>query len=222
MIVIGWGYAARKEKLVLDALSQAQHKNTYLEHAAKILRHDMHSGINTYIPRGVRSLERRLERDPEIIERLKLDAPLRMLKEGLAHTRRVYQGVTEFTNLVRDGVEIQKTESDLKALMVDYLDMTSYKDHLDGIALSDPWHFEVDIHLVDAGSLDQIYMILPDGFTSYPLDNEGDNWGYGSWPTSYPTLTALQAIYPTGLYTFDFRDGSDMLIKSVQMDHCRQ
>lgn len=130
VIVIGWGYAARKEKLVLDALSQAQHKNTYLEHAAKILRHDMHSGINTYIPRGVRSLERRLERDPEIIERLKLDAPLRMLKEGLAHTRRVYQGVTEFTNLVRDGVEIQKTECDLKALMVDYLDMTSYKDQV--------------------------------------------------------------------------------------------
>ena len=27
-------------------------KNTYLEHAAKILRHDMHSGINTYMPRG--------------------------------------------------------------------------------------------------------------------------------------------------------------------------
>jgi hypothetical protein len=96
--------------------------------------------------------------------------------------------------------------------------MTSYKDHLDGTALSNPWHFEVDIHLVEAGSLDQIYMILPDGFTTYPLDNEGDNWGYGSWPTSYPTLTALQAIYPTGLYTFDFRDSSDLLIKSVQMD----
>ena len=31
-------------------------KNTYLEHAAKILRHDMHSGINTYMPRGLSSL----------------------------------------------------------------------------------------------------------------------------------------------------------------------
>ena len=35
-------------------------KNVYLEHAAKIIRHDMHSGINTYIPRGIKSLKRRL------------------------------------------------------------------------------------------------------------------------------------------------------------------
>ena len=32
-------------------------KNSYLEHAAKILRHDMHSGINTYMPRGLSSLK---------------------------------------------------------------------------------------------------------------------------------------------------------------------
>jgi hypothetical protein len=38
-------------------------KNSYLEHAAKILRHDMHSGINTYMPRGLRSLKRRLTED---------------------------------------------------------------------------------------------------------------------------------------------------------------
>jgi signal transduction histidine kinase len=130
VIVIGWGYSTRKEKLVLDALAQAQHKNTYLEHAAKILRHDMHSGINTYLPRGVRSLEKRLGRRPEITAELKLEAPLKLLKEGLAHTRRVYQGVTEFTNLVRDGVVIQKTECDLKVLLSDYLDMTSYKDQV--------------------------------------------------------------------------------------------
>ena len=43
-------------------------KNTFLEHAAKILRHDMHSGINTYMPRGVSSLKRRL--NEEIIEEL--------------------------------------------------------------------------------------------------------------------------------------------------------
>ena len=38
-------------------------KNSYLEHAAKILRHDMHSGINTYMPRGLNSLKRRLKKD---------------------------------------------------------------------------------------------------------------------------------------------------------------
>ena len=40
---------------------EIEKKNTYLEHAAKILRHDMHSGINTYMPRGLSSLERRLK-----------------------------------------------------------------------------------------------------------------------------------------------------------------
>ena len=54
-------------------------KNTYLEHAAKIIRHDMHSGINTYIPRGLSSLERRLK--PEDIEKLKIEAPMKMIKE---------------------------------------------------------------------------------------------------------------------------------------------
>ena len=32
----------------------ANKKTVYLEHAAKILRHDIHSGINTYIPRGIK------------------------------------------------------------------------------------------------------------------------------------------------------------------------
>ena len=29
-------------------------KKIYLDYTAKILRHDMHSGINTYIPRGIK------------------------------------------------------------------------------------------------------------------------------------------------------------------------
>jgi len=105
------------------------------------------------------------------------------------------------------------------ALDIEGIYMTSYKDHLDGTPPSDPWYFEVDIHLVDTGSLAYIDMTLPDGFTTYPLDTDDGNWGYGSWPTSYPTLTALQAIYPTGLYTFDFLDSSRSLIKSVQLDY---
>jgi PAS domain S-box-containing protein len=106
-------------------------KNTYLEHAAKILRHDMHSGINTYIPRGVSSLERRLT--PETIESLKLEAPLKMIKEGLKHTQKVYKGVYEFTNLVKTDVVLSKTECSIQKIMDDYLTSTAYKSqvHLD-------------------------------------------------------------------------------------------
>ncbi len=41
-------------------LDEINKKNSYLEHAARIIRHDMHSGINTYMPRGISSLEKRL------------------------------------------------------------------------------------------------------------------------------------------------------------------
>lgn len=99
-------------------------KNTYLEHAAKILRHDMHSGINTYIPRGISSLERRLT--PEVIESLKLEAPLKMIKEGLKHSQKVYKGVYEFTNLVKKDVVLSKELVNLKEILHNYLSSTAY------------------------------------------------------------------------------------------------
>jgi PAS domain S-box-containing protein len=107
---------------------EIEKKNTYLEHAAKILRHDMHSGINTYIPRGVSSLERRLTE--EVIKTLKLESPLKMLKEGLKHTQKVYKGVYEFTNLVKQDVVLTKTECNIKTILDEYLSSTSYKSQV--------------------------------------------------------------------------------------------
>ena len=103
---------------------EIEKKNTYLEHAAKILRHDMHSGINTYMPRGLSSLERRLT--PEDIKNLKIESPLRMIKEGLKHSQKVYKGVYEFTNLVKRDVVLNKAECDLKLILSDYLSSTAY------------------------------------------------------------------------------------------------
>ncbi len=100
-------------------------KNSYLEHAAKILRHDMHSGINTYIPRGLSSLKRRLT--TEQIKDLKIDSPLRMIEEGLVHTQKVYRGVKEFTNLVKNDAQLEKAEFNLKEILQSYLSSTSYE-----------------------------------------------------------------------------------------------
>jgi len=108
--------------------NEIEKKNTYLEHAAKILRHDMHSGINTYIPRGVSSLERRLTDDD--IKRLKIENPLKMIKEGLLHSQKVYRGVYEFTNLVKKDVVLEKTECNLKTILDNYLSTTSYKSQV--------------------------------------------------------------------------------------------
>jgi K+-sensing histidine kinase KdpD len=121
-------YIETREREHADVLAEIQGKNAYLEHAAKILRHDMHSGINTYIPRGISSLERRLT--PEVIKQLKLESPLKMLKEGLSHTQKVYWGVYEFTNLVKQGAKLQMEEKDLGAILMSYLSSTAYKDQV--------------------------------------------------------------------------------------------
>jgi PAS domain S-box-containing protein len=108
---------------------EIEKKNTYLEHAAKILRHDMHSGINTYMPRGLNSLERRLTE--ENIKELKIEAPIKMIKEGLRHTQKVYKGVYEFTNLVKKDVVLNRDECDLKNILEDYLSATAYRPQVD-------------------------------------------------------------------------------------------
>lgn len=99
-------------------------KNTYLEHAARIIRHDMHSGINTYIPRGINSLEKRIT--PDELKNLKIELPIKMIKDGLAHTQKVYKSVYEFTNLVKQNVVLEKKVVNIKDVLLDYLSNTSY------------------------------------------------------------------------------------------------
>jgi len=105
-------------------LTDITKKNSYLEHAARIIRHDMHSGINTYMPRGITSLEKRLT--TEDIQRLKIEGALKMVKEGLSHTQRVYKSVYEFTNLVKQNVVLNKSVVDTKDLIWKYISPNSY------------------------------------------------------------------------------------------------
>jgi len=120
------GYLSIRQDVtdIVKATREVEKKNTYLEHAAKILRHDMHSGINTYIPRGVSSLERRMPQST--IEELKIQAPLKMIKEGLAHAQKVYRGVYEFTNLVKKDAALNKEVVKLDQALKSYLASTSY------------------------------------------------------------------------------------------------
>ena len=124
----GWASVRQDVTSIMESFNELVKKNSYLEHAAKILRHDMHSGINTYIPRGLNGLLRRLPQ--EVIEQYKLEAPLKLLKEGLAHTQKVYTGVKDFTNLVRPNSVLEKGVYDLKSSLSSYLDGTSYKDQV--------------------------------------------------------------------------------------------
>ena len=109
----------------IKAKNIIQQKTIYLEHTAKIIRHDMHSGINTYIPRGLNLLLDKLPND--IIKEYDLEKSLKLLEEGLKHTQRVYQGVYAFTNLVKKKSQIEKHSENLQDILVESLDSMSYK-----------------------------------------------------------------------------------------------
>jgi len=113
-----------------------ERKNAYLEHAAKILRHDMHSGINTYIPRGISSLERRIskfakdnELDETQMEKI-FGTSMKLIKEGLHHSQKVYVGVKEFTNLVKKDSKLEKHKVNLSNILKDYLRSTAYSSQV--------------------------------------------------------------------------------------------
>ena len=120
-------------------ISDIAKKNSYLEHAARIIRHDMHSGINTYMPRGITSLEKRLT--VEDIQRLKIEGALKMVKEGLNHTQKVYKSVYEFTNLVKQNVVLNKSVVNLKDLIWKYISPNSYSSQ---VKISDLGDMEVN------------------------------------------------------------------------------
>lgn len=124
---------------ITDAVQQKidlKRNNSYLEYASKILRHDMHSGINIYIPRGIKSLERRIDKiskecniSKEKME-LMIDSPMKLIKEGLNHAQRVYTGVREFTNLVKKDSVLETKRCDLTQALLNHLKSTAYKSHV--------------------------------------------------------------------------------------------
>jgi len=180
------GQSVRVMKIAVDITDKVlqskeiERKNTYLEHAAKILRHDMHSGINTYIPRGINSLERRLTQ--EDITNLKIEAPLKMIKEGLKHSQKVYKGVYEFTNLVKKDVVLNKEECNIKVILSDYLSSTAYvsqvvlEDNLPTIEVNEPLFCTAVDNLIRNGlkyndSPTKFVKVYSEGDTIYIQDN---------------------------------------------------
>lgn len=105
------------------------------------------------------------------------------------------------------------------ALDIERIGICSQKDHLDGTAVSVPWRFEFSVHLIDPDTLDHINVTPPAGGTPFTIYEDSGDWEYDSSPTLYATLTALQAVYPTGTYTLDFRDSGGGQLKSVQLDY---
>ena len=62
--------------------------------------------------------------------KLKITSPIKMIKDGLAHTQKVYKSVYEFTNLVKHTVVLDKEEINIKESLLKYLTNTSYKNQV--------------------------------------------------------------------------------------------
>jgi signal transduction histidine kinase len=114
---------------IVKQFDDIQSKNGFLEYSARLIRHDMHSGINTYMPRGISSLEKRLTEDD--IKNLKIEAPLKMLKEGLGHTQKVYKEIYNFTNLVKKDTVLEKENLNINESLSKFLDTTGYKNQVE-------------------------------------------------------------------------------------------
>lgn len=106
---------------------QLLQRKIYLDHTAKVIRHDMHSGINTYLPRGLKGLLKKLPEN--VIEEYDLKPEIHLLEEGLEYTQKVYKGVHAFTTLVRNR-NIEKEEADVEALLIQHIRLSAYSNNV--------------------------------------------------------------------------------------------
>ena len=124
-------YHSKTEK-ILDELTRRREiyqSKIFIEYSNKILRHDMHSGINTYMPRGMKLLKERLP--DSVIREHKLGPAMLFLEKGLSHTQMVYKGVYSFTGLVKQKKQIDMSLFSLKKELEKYLEMTTYADKVE-------------------------------------------------------------------------------------------
>ena len=115
---------AQKELEDLSKKRELYESKVFLEYSNRMIRHDLHSGINTYIPRGLAMLKRKLTE--KVIQDLGLASALTLLEKGVAHAQMVYKSIHSFTGLVKQDAQIEMEEFDLTESLKKYLDVTAY------------------------------------------------------------------------------------------------
>lgn len=127
--LIGYHESTYKE---IDRIKQRFELNQtkiFLEYSNKVIRHDMHSGLNTYIPRGLSILQQRLPK--EAIKEYKLELGMTLIEKGLSHAQGVYEGVRSFTGMVREGHTLEMDFLDISKALREYIMMTAYHDKVE-------------------------------------------------------------------------------------------
>jgi hypothetical protein len=110
-------------------------------------------------------------------------------------------------------------------LDIDWIGITSYKECRDGLHKdTEPGEFDIWAHIVYPGTLHRIDITKPGASSPFMTMYEATNPGWwDEWDPSsiieYPSLSALQEVYPEEFYTIDFRDLGGRLIKSLSFDY---
>jgi len=105
------------------------------------------------------------------------------------------------------------------ALDIDWIAIHWSKHHLDGTPDADPWVFEMWVDFVDTGDLDHVDATTPGSQPPFHTvqSTSGNRWFWWSY-SDYSSLTDLLAVYQEGIYTFEFRDSTDALLRTVTLD----
>jgi len=119
-----------KSQNILDRIyfrSEIKRQDTYLKYASQIIRHDMNSGINIYIPRGLNGIKRYFKNSdmPKSLKR-----SLELIDKGLIHTQIIYSGVKEFTELFRGKNHLSFDSHNIKNLLSEFVDNTYYTENV--------------------------------------------------------------------------------------------
>jgi light-regulated signal transduction histidine kinase (bacteriophytochrome) len=101
----------------------------FIEYSNRVIRHDMHSGINTYIPRGLSMLKKKLPE--EIIKEYRLAPALMFLEKGINHAQMVYKGIYSFTGLVKQEKHLDVVEFNLGDSLAQYLEYVAYNSFVE-------------------------------------------------------------------------------------------
>ncbi len=109
-------------------------------------------------------------------------------------------------------------------LDIDWVGITSTKEFRDGVEDTEPWQFDIWVHVVDPGTLHHVDITKPGALSPFTTMYEENNPGWwDEWDPpfdiEFPSLLELRVVHPEGTYTLDFRDSGGGLIKSLSFDY---
>ena len=114
---------------------------------------------------------------------------------------------------------VQKFQKNTAPADIEWIMIMTECEHVDGVEKTLPWDFEIEVSVLERGALHHIDVIKPgETIASHTfLEEEANLWVFD--PPKYPSLEALRADFPEGIYTLELRDFFNTLLTTVSLDY---